>query len=122
SLLQSTERQVYVIFATILAGIMDLSVAWVLIPAHGAVGACIGSGAAQILAVGMMWAICIRLFRVKLPWRLLFRITAISILAPLARHYVAVHFSSLWAILLGGAVSLVVFFSLLYLLRVLEPQ
>ena len=122
NLLQSTERQGYVILATILAGILDLSVAWVLIPAHGAVGACIGSGSAQILAVGMMWAICIRLFKVKLPWRLLLRITSISILASLAAHYVVVHFSSLWAIILGGGASLVVFFSLLYLLRVLEPE
>ena len=42
SLLQSAERQSYVILATVLAGIVDIGVAWTLIPAHGAVGACIG--------------------------------------------------------------------------------
>jgi O-antigen/teichoic acid export membrane protein len=122
NLLESAERQVFVIFATILAGILDLSVAWALIPAHGAVGACIGSGAAQILAVGMMWAICIRVFKVKLPWRLLVKIFAISIAASVAAHYVAVHFSPLWAVLFGGVTSLLVCFTLVYLLRVLEPE
>ncbi len=122
SLLQSTEQQGYVILATILAGILDISVAWVLIPAHGAVGACIGSGAAQILAAGMMWAICIRLFKVKLPRLLIFKITLISIVASLAAHFAAVRFSPLWAILLGGSAALAVFFALVYLMRVLEPE
>ena len=48
SLLQCTERQAYLIAATVVAGIVDVGVAWYLIPAHGAVGACIGNGAARI--------------------------------------------------------------------------
>jgi len=35
SLLQSAERQGYVILATVLAGVVDMGVAWYLIPAHG---------------------------------------------------------------------------------------
>jgi O-antigen/teichoic acid export membrane protein len=122
NLLESAEKQRYVILATVLAGIVDLSVAWILIPAHGAVGACIGSGAAQIMAVGLMWSIGIHLFKVKLPWMQVAKITFISILAALTAHYVAMQFDSLWAVLLGGASSLVVLFSLLYILRVLEHQ
>lgn len=122
SLLQSNERQTYVIAATVLAGIVDIGVAWLLVPAHGAVGACIGSGAAQITAVGLMWVIGIRLYRVKLPWVQVGKITFISIIASLAAHYVARAFGPFWAILLGGTASLVVLFALLYLMRVLEEE
>lgn len=122
SLLQSAERQGYVILATVLAGIADMSVAWCLIPAHGAVGACIGSGVAQVMAVGMMWAVGIHLYKVKLPWLQVAKIACISVLASLTAHYVAVPFSPLWAILWGGSASLIVLFGLFYLMRVLEPE
>ena len=103
SLLQSAERQGYVILATVLAGIVDIGVAWYLIPAHGAVGACIGSGAAQVMAVGMMWAVGIHLYKVKLPWLLVAKIAFISVLASLTAHYIAVQLSPLWAILSAEA-------------------
>ena len=122
SLLQSAERQSYVILATILAGIVDWGIAWYLIPAHGAVGACIGSGIAQMTAVGIMWAIGIRLYNVKLPWILVAKVAFISTLAALTAHYVAAQLGTLWGFLFGGGASLVVLFSLFYLLRVLEPE
>jgi len=122
SLLQSAERQSYVIMATVLAGIVDMGVAWYLIPAHGAVGACIGSGAAQVMAVGMMWAIGIHLYKVKLPWLQVAKISLASVSAALAAYYFATRFSSLWAIVWGGSASLIVLFGLFYLLRVLEPE
>ncbi|HUX43850.1 MAG TPA: oligosaccharide flippase family protein [Terracidiphilus sp.] len=122
SLLQSAERQVWVIGATIFAGIVDIGVAWYLIPAHGAVGACIGSGIAQIMAVGTMWAVCIALFQVRLDWAHLLKVCFISALASLTAFAVVARFSPIWAILLGGTSSLAVFFTLLYLLRVFEPQ
>ncbi|MGB6974735.1 MAG: oligosaccharide flippase family protein [Terracidiphilus sp.] len=122
SLLQSAERQFWVIGATIFAGIIDIGVAWYLIPAHGAVGACIGSGVAQVLAVGTMWAVCIALFKVRLPWAYLLKVGFISALASLTAFVVAARFSPIWAILLGGSASVSVFFFLLYLLRVFEPQ
>jgi len=126
SLLQSTERQVYVISATVLAGIADMSVAWFLISSGGAsggaVGACIGSGTAQVMAVGMMWAIGIHLYKIKLPWLLVAKVSLISVLASLAAHFIAVRLVPLAAILCGGSASLIVFFGLLYLMRVLEPE
>lgn len=121
SLLESAEKQNYVIFATVLAGIADLGVAWWLIPAHGAVGACIGSGAAQIMAVGFMWAICISFFRVQLAWMHLVKIVSISIAAALTAHFIAAVFAPLPGIVLGGTAALAVLISLMYLLRVLEP-
>jgi O-antigen/teichoic acid export membrane protein len=120
--LQSAERQTYVILATVLAGIVDIGVAWWLIPAHGAVGACIGSGMAQVAAVGMMWAVGIHHYKVKLPWMQVFKISIISIAAAFTAHAIAVHFGPLWAILLGGSASLVALFGLLYLMRVLEAE
>lgn len=122
SLLQSAERQSYIIFATILAGIVDIGVAWYLIPAHGAVGACIGSGAAQVTAVGTMWAIGIRLYAVKLPWIQVAKIALASIVASITAHYIAVQLAPVWAILCGGSASLIVLFGLFYLMRVLEQE
>jgi O-antigen/teichoic acid export membrane protein len=122
SLLQSAERQSYIIAATILAGIVDIGVAWVLIPAHGAVGACIGSGAAQVMAVGMMWTVGIHLYKVKLPWLLVAKITFSSVVASLIAHYIAIQLAPLWAIICGGSASLIVLFALFYLIRILEPE
>jgi O-antigen/teichoic acid export membrane protein len=122
SLLQSAERQSYVILATILAGIVDIGVAWYLIPAHGAVGACIGNGAAQVTAVGMMWAIGIHLYKVRLPWLQVAKIAFSSIVASLTAHFIAARLPPLWAILCGGSASLIVLFGLFYLMRVLEPE
>lgn len=122
ALLQSAERQSYVIAATVLAGVTDIAVAWYLIPTHGAVGACIGSGTAQVMAVGTMWAIGIHLYKVKLPWMHIAKVATISILASLTAHYVAMHFSPLWALVLGGSAAMVVLLGLLYLMRVLRPE
>jgi len=122
NLLESSERQRYVIAATIFAGIVDVGVAWYFIPALGAVGACIGNGAAQLAAIGVMWISCIHLFKVKLPWWLVAKVAFVSILASLTAHYIAVRFAPLWGILLGGSASLAVLFGLFYLMRVLEPQ
>jgi O-antigen/teichoic acid export membrane protein len=122
SLLESAERQRYVIGATVIAGVVDWSVAWWLIPAHGAAGACIGSGAAQLVAVGMMWVIGIHLYQVKLPWRLVAKVSLIGVAAALTAHCIALRLPPLWAVLCGGSASLIVLFGLFYWMRVLEPE
>ncbi len=122
NLLQSNERQGFVIGATVFAGIVDIGVAWWLIRAHGAVGACIGSGAAQFTAIGMMWTVGIRLYKVKLPWLMITKVTLSSVAASLSAYVIASHTSPLWGVLLGGVASLVVLFAGFYLLRVLEPE
>jgi O-antigen/teichoic acid export membrane protein len=122
SLLQCCERQTYVIAATVVAGVVDIGVASYLIPAHGAVGACFGNGAAQLTAVGMMWAVSIHLYKVKLPWLFIAKIAFISVLASLTAHFIAVKSTPLWGILWGGSASLIVLFGLFYAMRVLEPE
>ena len=121
-LLQSHERQKFIIFAMVLASIVDIGVAWYLIPAHGAVGACIGSGAAEVTAIGLMWAIGTHLYQVKLPWVFVAKVTLISVLASLTAHYIAVSLSPLLGIVCGGSASLIVLFGLSYMLRVLNPE
>jgi O-antigen/teichoic acid export membrane protein len=122
NLLQSAERQSLVIYATALAGIVDMGVAWYLIPAHGAVGACIGSGVAQVVAIGMLWAAGVYLYKVKLPWVLVAKVAFISVVAALTAYYVGMRLSPLWAILCGGSAALIVLFGLFYVMRVLEPE
>jgi len=120
-LLQSMEKQKYLIAATLLAGVVDIGVAWSLIGAHGAVGACIGSGAAQVTAIGMMWAIGIHLLKIKLPWIPLAKITVASIVAALVAHIIAMRLHPILGLLLGGTASLIVLLGLFYILRVVEP-
>jgi O-antigen/teichoic acid export membrane protein len=122
SLLESNEQQRYVIMATVVAGIVDIGVAWSLVSKYGAVGACIGSGAAQVTAVGLMWIFGIRLYKVKLPWLLITKIAFISLLAALTAHFIAMRMSPLWAVLCGGSAALIVLFVLTYLMRVLETE
>ena len=122
SLLQSNERQSYVIWATVIAGIVDIGVAWLLIRKHGAVGACIGSGAAQLTAVGLMWAVGIYLYKIKLPWMQITKITAVSIAAAVVARLVGAPFSPLVGVILGGLASIATLLVLFYLLRVLEPE
>jgi energy-converting hydrogenase Eha subunit C len=69
-----------------------------------------------------MWAVAIHLYKVKLPWMQIVKITFISTLAALTAHYIAVQFAPLWGILLGGTASLIVLFGLFYLMRVLETE
>jgi O-antigen/teichoic acid export membrane protein len=122
SLLQSTERQTYVIVTMVISGIVDVGVTWALVSAHGAVGACIGSGAAQITAVGIMWTMGARTFSIRLPWMLTAKVAVMSTAAALAAHFVTLFLSPLWGILLGGSIALVVLVTLTYLLRILEPE
>jgi len=70
----------------------------------------------------VMWAIGIRLYKVKLPWRQVAKISFISLLASVTAFMIAARLAPLWAILCGGSASLLVLFGLLYLLRVLEPE
>jgi O-antigen/teichoic acid export membrane protein len=122
SLMESSEKQRYVIAATVIAGVVDIGVAWTLIPAHAAVGACIGNGAAQLTAVALMWGVSIYLYKVKLPWMLVGKVAFCSVLASLTAHYITARLAPMWAIACGGSAALIVLFSLFYLLRVLEPE
>lgn len=122
SLFESVEKQRYFLIATVVASVVDIAVAWCLIPRYGALGACIGSGAAQITAVGSMWAIGIARYDIRLPWAFIARLTVISVVTSLAAWAVSRNLAVLPALIAGGAVATVVFLGLAYLFKVLEPE
>lgn len=122
SLFESVDKQKYFLFTTVIASVVDIAVAWYLIPAHGALGACIGSGAAQITAVGLMWAVGINRYRIALPWGFILRLTAISVTASLAAWVVSRSLTALPALISGAATATIVFLLLAYLFKMLEPE
>lgn len=121
-LLQSFERQSYVIVTTIVAGVIDIGVAWWLVRSNGAVGACIGSGVAQFTAVIILWLVVVRLFKVQVPWSLIGKIASFSVVAAIAIHLIVVQVAPLWALLGGGAAASILFVLFLYTMRIMECQ
>ena len=122
SLFESNDQQRYFLIATVTASFVDLGVAWWLIPSLGALGACIGSGLAQTLAVGSMWTIGVSRYGIELPWRFFGRLTFVSVISALCAFLIAHPLPSLLGVVLGGSVAVVVFSSLVYVLRVLERE
>jgi hypothetical protein len=75
-----------------------------------------------LAALAMMWAGGLRSYPIKLPWLQVAKTAFISTMAALTAHFVALHLSPVGAVLCGGVSSLIVLFSLLYFMRVLEPE
>jgi O-antigen/teichoic acid export membrane protein len=137
NLLQSFEKQHWVIAATVFAGVVDMGLAWVLIPAHGAVGACIANGVAQFTAIALLWGIAIGMFKIKLPWLMTAKVALISIAAGLAGHFcvqrlapfravmtggILANIALFWAVMASGTVSLTVLLVFFYLFRILQEE
>jgi O-antigen/teichoic acid export membrane protein len=122
SLFESTDRQKYFIVTTVIASFIDIGVAWYFIPSLGALGASIGSGAAQITAIGLMWIIGIYRDDIRLPWRFLAKVTMISIVASVAAYGVSFRLAPVWALIAGGTTAAVTFFLLAYAFKILEPE
>lgn len=122
SLFESTDTQKYFLMATVFSSFVDLGVAWALIPAHGALGACIGSGIAQAMAVGMMWGIGIRQYQIRLPWLFLAKICGVSSISAIGAYLAASHLPAWAGLAAGSFVALVLFIALTYVSRMLEPE
>ena len=122
TLFESADKQKYFLLATVFSSFVDLGVAWALIPAHGALGACIGSGIAQAIAVGLMWAIGIRQYQIRLPWRFLAKLTGVSAVSAMGAYVAASRLPAWAGLVTGSLVALVVFLTLTYLSRMLEQE
>ena len=122
SMFESMDKQKYFLISTVIGSVVDIAVAWALIPAHGALGACIGSGAAQFTAIGLMWAVGIKSYGIRLPWKFIGRLTAISLAATLAAWGIASHLPALPGLIAGAVTSIAVFLVLAYLMKMLEPE
>jgi O-antigen/teichoic acid export membrane protein len=68
-LLLAAEQQRFLVLWGCLCGAVNIGIDLALIPRHGALGAAIGNGVGQALAVAGMWARAGKLFRLDLPWR-----------------------------------------------------
>jgi O-antigen/teichoic acid export membrane protein len=122
ALFESTDEQNYFLICTGIACFVDVGVAWWLILSHGALGACIGSGAAQTSAVGMLYMIGVRKYKIPLPWRFFARIIAISTVAALAAAAVSYRLRAPWSLIVGSLVAILVFFGLGSFFKMLEPE
>ena len=119
---EAVERQSFFIYATLVASVLDVSVAIALIPQHGALGAAIGSGSAQMLCVGTLWALAIRRYHVQLPWRFLGKVVAVSVVAALAAFVIVRRTSPVVGLLLGSTAAAIIFLVLADLARIFEPE
>ena len=75
-LMLAGEQQRFLVIWGCLCGAVNIGIDLLLIPSHGALGAAIGNGVGQALAVAGIWARARTLFRLDLPWRDLAQITA----------------------------------------------
>jgi O-antigen/teichoic acid export membrane protein len=122
SLFESIDRQKYYLITTVIASFVDIGVAWYLIPNHGSLGACIGSGVAQMTAVGLMWCIGISKYKIQLAWGFLFKVAAISAAAALTAHVAVSRLNPFWGLVSGIVIAVAVFFLLAFVFKMLEPE
>jgi hypothetical protein len=69
-----------------------------------------------------MWAIGVSRYQIRLPWRFFGKVSAISIAASLAAYAVVMRLPALWGLIAGSITALVVFFTLAYIVKLLEPE
>lgn len=122
TMFETLERQSFFITATLVASVIDVAVAVLLIPRHGALGAAIGSGVAQMLCVSALWFLAIRKYQVRLPWQFFGRIVAISVVASAVGYACVVRTPPVVGLILGGVLSTVTFLVLAGMLRVFERE
>jgi O-antigen/teichoic acid export membrane protein len=102
-LLLATEQQRFLVMWISLCGVVNIALDLLLIPSHGALGAAIGNGVGQALAVMGMWYRAIRHLRIDLPWRELGQIGACGLAMSVAVS-LTIHFSHGWIALAAGII------------------
>lgn len=122
TMFETLERQSFFIATTLAASVIDIAVAIFLIPKHGALGAAIGSGVAQMLCVGVLWFLAIRKYGVRLPWQFFGRVVAISLVASAVGYACVVRTLPVVGLLLGGVLSTITFLALAGLFRIFEEE
>lgn len=122
TLFEAVERQKYFIWATLGASVIDVGVAWWLIPTYGAVGATIGSGVAQAIAVVALWTQGVIRYKVRLPWLVLAKVVTISLVSASAAAAIAHSMGPLPGLLAGSVVGGGLFCVLALAVRLLERE
>ena len=122
TMFEAVERQSYFIYATLIASVLDVTVAIALIPHYGALGAATGSGGAQMVCVGTLWTLAIRRYQVRLPWRFLGKVVAISLVAAAVAYLAVLKTSAPVGLLLGSVLATVSFLILADMTQVFEEE
>lgn len=122
TLFEAVEKQKYFIWATIIASVIDIGIAWAMIPRYGALGAAIGSGTAQVFAISMLWMLGVRRYRISLPWMFLLKTVLCSAVSGAVAFLVVEHTRPLVGFLGGGASAVAVFLVLAATFRLFEEQ
>jgi O-antigen/teichoic acid export membrane protein len=122
AMLQSTERQGFLMKWSLVSAALNLMLDWLLIPRYGAVGAAYGNGLAQMFAVVGFWAGSVRMLRLQLPYGKLLRVLlATALMAAVVT--IPVHsFGSWTAIAIGIPAGTVTFLLLLRLLGTMDQE
>lgn len=122
TLFEAVEKQQYFIWITVVSSVLDVGLAWYLIPRHGALGAAIGSGAAQVLAISVLWMLAIRQYRIRLPWLFLAKTTLASVAAAGTAYAIVAHTHAVVGLVAGSAAAVAVFLGLAGMMRIFEQQ
>lgn len=121
-LLQATEKQGFLIWWTALAAVVNIVLDVVLIPSHGAVGAAIGNGVAQMVAALGIWWRVITQFQMKMPWAALGKTLVSALLMVVAAVTVSSVLPTWPALIAGTLVGAAVYILCLRWMRVLGKE
>ena len=114
-LMLAGEHQWFLVMWGSLCGAVNIGIDLLLIPRYGALGAAIGNGVGQALAVAGIWARARTLFRLELPWRELAQIAACASGMAVAVFGTTLIFSGWRALAVGVPAGCVAFALLLRL-------
>lgn len=103
-LLQATEKQGFLIWWTAIAAVINVVLDIVLIPTHGAIGAAIGNGTAQMFAALGIWWRVITQFEMKMPWTVIGKTVASALLMMVAARAVSGALP-VWPALIAGTLA-----------------
>lgn len=122
SLLQANEDQNFIIICGLLSGVVNVALDMLLIPHFNALGAAIGNGTAQALAVFGVWSRTVMMFNIRLDWKGLARIGMCVALMAVAVLTVRAVATPLIALVTGPIVGSAVYFLMLRRLSVIDGR
>jgi O-antigen/teichoic acid export membrane protein len=112
TMLQSSERQRFIVKWSLLSAAVNVLADWVLISRYGALGAAYGNGLAQTFAVVGLWAGAVRMFRLKLPMVTLVRLFLAAAIMAVAAWILATLLPPLFAIIACPLLGAILFAAL----------
>jgi O-antigen/teichoic acid export membrane protein len=120
-LLMATERQGFLLRWTVVIGIVNLSLDFLLVPRAGAIGAALGNATSQAVAVIGMWVYLERWGGFRLPWTSVARTALAAAGAAAAAGACGVLLPGVPGVLAGIAAGAASYLTLVRVARILDP-